>query len=173
MFVKDWWQNIGLTCGRLTCWASLKANDKEESLHRTRVRASQLKCACASPSRPIRTHPQPHTTWFCRVRARCSWCSMAVSINKEQVVSHEFPSVEHLRDDLRELSGINCRRLMVANRGVCTRWLRSKDLLCRKSLFVYSGRLMSLVCRLWPSTVMKTACVDIATRYVRQRRWQP
>lgn len=64
---------------------------------------------------------------------------MAVSINKEQVVSHEFPSVEHLRDDLRELSGINCRRLMVANRGeIAIRIFRTAHELGLQTVAIYS-----------------------------------
>ena len=40
-----------------------------------------------------------------------------VEVTAQSVESRDFPTIEHLRDELRELSGIKGRRLMVANRG--------------------------------------------------------
>ena len=39
-----------------------------------------------------------------------------VEVTAQSVESRDFPTIEHLRDELRELSGIKGRRLMVDNR---------------------------------------------------------
>lgn len=79
----------------------------------------------------------------------------------EQIPDHGILQICY---ELRQLSGIKARRLMVANRGV--RGRHSGILTHRKLPFVFSVRPMSSVWRQWPFTATKTACVRTATRYV-------
>ena len=63
-----------------------------------------------------------------------------VEVTAQSVESRDFPTIEHLRDELRELSGIKGRRLMVANRGeIAIRIFRTAHELGLQTVAIYSA----------------------------------